>query len=77
MAHLEGAEDATKISSISRFVAGGIGGVVSQSVPPDGVVHKLLVAYLIPLLVQVFHISHRYPEIVSCAVDTPWPRRFS
>ena len=36
MAHLEGADDVTKISSFSRFVAGGIGGVVSQSVFPDG-----------------------------------------
>ena len=40
LAHLEGAEDVTKISSFSRFMAGGIGGVVSQSVFPDGGVHK-------------------------------------
>lgn len=32
MAHLEGADDVSQISPISRFVAGGIGGVVSQFV---------------------------------------------
>jgi len=30
MAHLEDADDVSQISPISRFVAGGIGGVVSQ-----------------------------------------------
>jgi hypothetical protein len=32
MAYLEGVEDVSLISPLSRFVAGGVGGVVSQFV---------------------------------------------
>jgi hypothetical protein len=35
MASLEGVEDVSQISPVSRFVAGGVGGVVSQLVFPS------------------------------------------
>jgi hypothetical protein len=35
MACLEGVEDVSQISPLSRFVAGGVGGVVSQYVFPS------------------------------------------
>lgn len=57
LARLEGVEDASQISPMARFLAGGVGGVVSQCVQ-DHATRRRDIIFNIAL--QIFHIPHRH-----------------
>ncbi|KAL0634004.1 hypothetical protein Q9L58_007105 [Maublancomyces gigas] len=57
LARLEGVEDASQISPMARFLAGGVGGVVSQWVQ-NHATWRWDIIFNIAL--QIFHIPHRH-----------------